>query len=88
MSQEEHSRTSSHQSIEYGDIYNHTTHGRVEITGIWQGTRWVDRAPPSDEHRPVIIRYIPAADSDWQDEIATTREDFLDSIETDTCSFD
>lgn len=74
----------SFKAIERGEVYDHETYGRVEVTGIWHGSQWVDTAPPLNDHevgdQPIIIRYTPG-NGGWDDELAATRDEFLDAVE-------
>ncbi|NUB93932.1 hypothetical protein HT576_23440 [Haloterrigena sp. SYSU A121-1] len=84
MSETDHA-TPSGRAIERGGVYAHATHSRVEVTQIWQGTQWTEAVTvPSTEEReigrPIVVRYIPAADGDWRDELAATLDEFHAAI--------
>lgn len=84
MNENDHASPSD-RAIERGGIYDHATHGRVEVTQIWQGTEWTDAVAvsPTEERearRPIVVRYIPADDGDWHDELAATLDEFHAAI--------
>ena len=79
-------KRSSDRTIERGNRYDHATYGSVEVTDIWQGTQWTGTATLSNEldeqtdRQSIIVRFIPADDGDWTDEIAETRATFRDAV--------
>ena len=70
--------------IEDGETYDHTEHGHVEVTGIWQRTeriRRLDAACGSDERETIVVRYVPGEDGEWIDGLAEPLDDFLEAID-------
>lgn len=72
------------QVIKCGEIYEHATHGAIEVTGIWQGTHWIDTMPISDtpaEQNLIIVRYTSVTDDNWWDESTETLDTFRNAID-------
>lgn len=69
-------------AIERGGIYEHETHGRVEVLGIWRGVERIDDAGNPDEAGgPVVVRYSPRDGDQPVGELSDTLESFLAVIE-------
>ena len=71
----------SERIVERGERYDHETHGRVEVTGIWKGVNRVDKARQTDEKDVLIVRYSTATDDDSVDELTDTLSEFLEQTE-------
>lgn len=52
----EEQETSSTVAIERGGIYEHETHGQVEVLGIWRGVQHIDEVGNIDDaESPMIV---------------------------------
>ncbi|UTF55361.1 hypothetical protein [Natronosalvus rutilus] len=75
------SHSPADSGLECGRTYTHTRHGRVEVTGLWQGTRWVDAVDQPNEGETVVVRYLPPDGETWRDERSALLDDFLAALE-------
>lgn len=69
--------------VERGGQYDHATHGRVTVTGIWKGVQQVDRARNTNDTGTIIVRYTTDRDEEVveTDELTETLDEFLAAIE-------
>lgn len=69
----------SDRAIEHGETYYHAEQGYVEVTGIWQRTQRLDTIHNTDEQDMIVIRYLPAENGEWRNELAEPLDDFLEA---------
>ncbi|QSW99407.1 hypothetical protein [Haloterrigena alkaliphila] len=81
MNEEQKLTSASDRPIEHGRTYDHAHHGPVEVTGIWQKTRWVETVRDGDEQETVVIRFLPPDGDDWSDERSASLNEFLEHID-------
>ena len=79
MSTPEQTSDSASDVVERGETYRHEEHGRVEVTAIWRRTQPLDVVSDPDERELVVVRYRPAGDGTWIDELAEPLADFLEA---------
>lgn len=69
--------------IERGGMYEHETHGRVKVLGIWRGVHSVDEAGNLDDAEgPKIVCYTIREGGQPVGELTDTLESFLAAIES------
>lgn len=69
-------------AIERGGIYEHETHGRIEVLGIWRGVESVDEAGNlHDAEGPLVVCYAIREDDHPVGELSDTLESFRSAIE-------
>lgn len=75
--------TASGVSIERGEMYEHETHGKVEILGIWRGVQRIDEAGNMDDAEgPMIVCYTIREGDHPVGELSDTVESFLSAIDS------
>lgn len=75
----------SNVAIERGGIYEHETHGQVEVLGIWRGVQHVDKTGnPSESEGPMIVCYSLREGDQPIGELSDTLDSFFAAIEPTT----
>lgn len=70
-------------AIERGEIYEHETHGRVEVLGIWRGVQRVDEAGNIDAaDSPMVVCFAIRENDQPVGELSDTLESFLSAVES------
>ena len=69
--------------VERGETYEHADHGRVSVTGLWEGVHHVDSARNTNGTGVIVVRYsVEEEERCVEDaEYADTLEEFLTAIE-------
>lgn len=75
------SEANADRPIERGAPSVHVEHGRVEVTGSWQGINEVDSARNTNRTDVIIVRYSTERDRGSMDELTDTLDRFLEAIE-------